>query len=294
MSTNGNERLRRVLAGRLESLQQAGVLELPKSRVTKRAKVKPVKEPAGSDRRIDPLKPASQLQPLAHLAESRQTTIPPPVAAGNSVRTAENATGWPTVGDGASFCSAESTSREMSTAPTLAILQQEVARCTRCDELASARTQTVFGVGNPHARLCFLGEAPGADEDRQGEPFVGRAGQLLNKIVEACKMQREDVYICNILKCRPPDNRNPLPTEAANCRRFLERQLEFVAPEFICCLGTVAAQNLFGRDIVHRQAARQGSHVPRCEGDLHLSPGLLAAQPGRQKRHLGRHEVFDA
>jgi DNA polymerase len=102
----------------------------------------------------------------------------------------------------------------------------------------------VFGVGNPNARLCFLGEAPGADEDRQGEPFVGRAGQLLNKIIEACRMKREDVYICNILKCRPPGNRNPLPAEAANCRGFLDRQLELLAPEFICCLGAVAAQNL--------------------------------------------------
>jgi DNA polymerase len=131
-----------------------------------------------------------------------------------------------------------------STAPTLAVLQQEVAGCTLCGELARTRTQTVFGVGNPQARLCFLGEAPGADEDRQGEPFVGRAGQLLNKIIEACRMRREDVYILNILKCRPPGNRNPAPDEANNCRRYLDRQLELIGPEFICCLGAVAAQNL--------------------------------------------------
>jgi DNA polymerase len=110
--------------------------------------------------------------------------------------------------------------------------------------LASTRTQTVFGVGDPHARLVFLGEAPGADEDKQGEPFVGRAGQLLNKILEACKLRREDVYILNILKCRPPANRNPLPEESQNCRRFLHRQLELIKPEYICCLGSVAAQNL--------------------------------------------------
>ena len=131
-------------------------------------------------------------------------------------------------------------------APTLAVLQQQVALCTRCGELAATRTQTVFGVGNPGARLCFLGEAPGADEDRQGEPFVGRAGQLLNKILEACRLQREDVYILNILKCRPPGNRNPAPDEAQNCRPFLDRQLELIAPEFMCCLGSVAAQNLLG------------------------------------------------
>jgi len=91
-----------------------------------------------------------------------------------------------------------------------------------------------------------LGEAPGADEDRLGEPFVGRAGQLLNKILEACRLRREDVYILNILKCRPPGNRNPAPDEAANCRRYLDRQLELIGPEFICCLGAVAAQNLLG------------------------------------------------
>jgi DNA polymerase len=123
-------------------------------------------------------------------------------------------------------------------------LSSEVARCTRCQELACNRTQTVFGTGDPQARLCFLGEAPGVEEDRRGEPFVGAAGQLLNKIIQACQLRREDVYILNVLKCRPPDNRTPLPSEAANCRPFLERQLELIQPEFICCLGAVAAQNL--------------------------------------------------
>ncbi len=131
---------------------------------------------------------------------------------------------------------------------SLAIVQQEVAGCTACHELATTRTQTVFGVGNPHARLCFLGEAPGADEDRQGEPFVGRAGQLLTKIIEACTLKRSDVYILNVLKCRPPGNRNPLPDEVANCRGFLDRQLALIQPEFICCLGAVAAHTLLETD----------------------------------------------
>ncbi|MEX2114799.1 MAG: uracil-DNA glycosylase [Pirellulales bacterium] len=131
---------------------------------------------------------------------------------------------------------------------SLAILQQEVAACTACSELAGTRTQTVFGVGNPHARLCFLGEAPGADEDRQGEPFVGRAGQLLTKIIEACTLKRSDVYILNVLKCRPPGNRNPLPDEVAHCRGFLDRQLALIQPEFICCLGAVAAHTLLETD----------------------------------------------
>ena len=134
-------------------------------------------------------------------------------------------------------------------AAALAAVAREVAACTRCAELAQTRTQTVFGVGNPHARLVFCGEAPGADEDRLGEPFVGRAGQLLTDIiVKGMKMRREDVYILNILRCRPPGNRNPLPVEAANCREYLDRQLAIIQPEFICCLGAVAAQNLLGTE----------------------------------------------
>ncbi|MFM9026127.1 MAG: uracil-DNA glycosylase [Planctomycetaceae bacterium] len=126
----------------------------------------------------------------------------------------------------------------------LGLLHQQVAGCTRCAELAATRTQTVFGAGNPAARLCFFGEAPGADEDSCGEPFVGRAGQLLTKIIEACTLTRDDVFILNVLKCRPPGNRTPDPAEVANCRPFFERQFEVIAPEFICCLGTTAAHAL--------------------------------------------------
>ena len=128
----------------------------------------------------------------------------------------------------------------------LEVLASEVAGCTRCRELAETRTQTVFGVGNPMARLCFCGEAPGGDEDRQGEPFVGKAGQLLNKIIQACTLRREDVYILNTLKCRPPNNRNPQPEETSNCRGYFERQLDLIRPEFICCLGSFAAQGVLG------------------------------------------------
>jgi len=131
---------------------------------------------------------------------------------------------------------------------SLEIIRAEVAACQACHELAGTRTQTVFGVGNPRARLCFLGEAPGADEDRQGEPFVGRAGQLLTKIIEACTLTRADVYILNVLKCRPPGNRNPAPDEVENCRGFLNRQLKLIEPEYICCLGTIAAQTLLETD----------------------------------------------
>lgn len=123
-------------------------------------------------------------------------------------------------------------------------LAEVVTGCTRCTELAETRTQTVFGAGNSDARIMFIGEAPGADEDNQGEPFVGRAGKLLDKIIEACTLRRDDIYICNILRCRPPGNRNPLPQEAANCREYLDAQIKVVNPEYIVCWGTIAAQNL--------------------------------------------------
>ncbi len=126
----------------------------------------------------------------------------------------------------------------------LQVLARRVAGCDRCAELAATRTQTVFGVGPVDPDLCFIGEAPGGDEDRQGEPFVGAAGQLLNRIIAACGFKREEVYICNIIRCRPPGNRQPLPTEAGNCREYLDRQLELVRPRFICALGATAAQNL--------------------------------------------------
>ncbi len=131
-------------------------------------------------------------------------------------------------------------------AEALLKLSEIVAGCHRCEKLAESRRQTVFGVGSPDAEIMFIGEAPGADEDRQGEPFVGAAGQLLNKIIEACGMKREDIYICNVLRCRPPGNRNPLPQEAANCREFLDGQIRIVNPTHIVCWGTVAAQNLLG------------------------------------------------
>jgi DNA polymerase len=128
----------------------------------------------------------------------------------------------------------------------LRALCRRVADCQRCPHLAATRTQTVFGVGPIDPDICFVGEAPGGDEDRQGEPFVGAAGQLLNRIIAACGMKREDVFICNILRCRPPGNRTPNAEEASNCREFLEQTIELIRPRYICCLGSCAAQNLLG------------------------------------------------
>lgn len=126
----------------------------------------------------------------------------------------------------------------------LEVLRTEVAACKACKELACTRTQTVFGVGAIRPRVMFFGEAPGADEDKQGEPFVGRAGQLLTDIIKACTWKREEVYIFNVLKCRPPDNRTPEDDEIAKCRPFFERQIEIIRPEFIVCVGAVPTQAL--------------------------------------------------
>jgi DNA polymerase len=124
-------------------------------------------------------------------------------------------------------------------------LQAQVAGCARC-ELSENRTQTVFGVCDPAADWMIVGEAPGAEEDRQGEPFVGRAGQLLNAILRAVGLRREQVFIANILKCRPPQNRDPKSEEVEQCMPYLQRQVELVRPKLIVALGRVAAQNLLG------------------------------------------------
>jgi DNA polymerase len=165
----------------------------------------------------------------------------------------------------------------------LAELAKQVEACRLCSLLATSRTQTVFGVGNPMTRLCFFGEAPGADEDRQGEPFVGKAGQLLDRIISACTLRRDEVYILNTLKCRPPGNRNPEPDEISNCRPFFEQQLDIIRPEFICCLGLVAASSLLGTK----------SSLSRLRGRLHpwrwarvlvtYHPAYLLRNPGAKQ-----------
>lgn len=120
---------------------------------------------------------------------------------------------------------------------------EEIKNCTKCS-LHQTRTNFVFGVGNPEADIMFVGEAPGKYEDLQGEPFVGRAGQLLNKLLAHIHLQREDVYIANILKCRPPNNRDPLPEEVEKCIPYLHRQIELIQPKILVALGRIAAQNL--------------------------------------------------
>jgi len=148
-------------------------------------------------------------------------------------------------------------------AEALAALEVEFKNCQMC-HLAKTRTQVVFGAGNPEARLMFIGEAPGFDEDKQGLPFVGAAGQLLTKIIEAMKLSREEVYIANCLKCRPPGNRNPEPAEIVSCNPILTRQIEIIQPEIICALGKFAAQTLL----------RSESPISRLRGKFHDFRGM--------------------
>ena len=131
-------------------------------------------------------------------------------------------------------------------AAALKAIREVIGDCTRCKLHQQGRKQIVFGVGNPNAELMFVGEAPGADEDQQGEPFVGRAGQLLNNMITAMGLRREDVYIANVIKCRPPGNRTPERDECETCSPFLMRQIDVIRPKVIVALGAVAAKNLLG------------------------------------------------
>ena len=131
----------------------------------------------------------------------------------------------------------------------LTVIRADIGECTRCKLHTLGRQQIVFGVGDPQARLMFVGEAPGADEDVQGEPFVGRAGQLLTKIIEAIQLTRSQVYIANVIKCRPPQNRNPEPDEVAQCGPYLERQVAMVQPKLILAMGRFAVQSLLAGSV---------------------------------------------
>ena len=133
-------------------------------------------------------------------------------------------------------------------AESLADIRADLGDCQRC-KLASGRTHIVFGSGHAAAKLVFVGEGPGFEEDRKGEPFVGAAGQLLTRIIAAINLSRNQVYICNIIKCRPPGNRNPEPDEIEACQPFLERQIAAIQPDFICALGKFAAQTLLNSDM---------------------------------------------
>jgi uracil-DNA glycosylase family 4 len=192
-----------------------------------------------------------------------------------------------------------SSSPEKSAA--FAELQKRALACVKCPHLASSRKNVVFGVGSIDAQLMFVGEAPGADEDEQGEPFVGRAGQLLTKIIQATGLSRADVYIANILKCRPDTpgqsagNRKPTPDEMATCIPYLHEQIDLIRPKVIVALGATAVEGLLGKTVGHHEAARQLADVSRHAAHADVSSGVSVAQPGdeREAQSLGRYAVRD-
>lgn len=162
-------------------------------------------------------------------------------------------------------------------------LEQAVRTCSRCI-LHTSRTQAVFGVGDRRARWMIIGEAPGAEEDRQGEPFVGRAGQLLNTMLKAIGLLREQVFIANVLKCRPPGNRDPKPAEAHACLPYLYRQIELIDPVVILCLGRVAAQTLLKTDTPIGKLRGRLHHIGRWPLIVTYHPAYLLRSPGEKRK----------
>jgi uracil-DNA glycosylase family 4 len=164
-------------------------------------------------------------------------------------------------------------------------LRAAVAGCTRCP-LSATRTQTVFGVGNVEATWLIVGEAPGAEEDRQGEPFVGRAGQLLNAMLRAIGLKREQVFIANVLKCRPPRNRDPAPLEAAQCLPYLEQQIALLKPRIMLAVGRISAQNLLKTDVSLGRLRGQVHHfgVSRVPLVVTYHPAYLLREPAEKRK----------
>jgi DNA polymerase len=172
--------------------------------------------------------------------------------------------------------------KPVSTHNTLDDLRSFIGDCQRC-KLCSGRKNIVFGVGNPKAELIFVGEGPGADEDEKGEPFVGRAGQLLTKMINAMGFERSDIYIANVVKCRPPENRNPEPDEIAACMPFLMQQIEIIKPKVIMCLGKFAAQTVLKTEIT---ISRLRGHFQDVNGVAVMPtfhPAYLLRNPGMKK-----------
>jgi uracil-DNA glycosylase family 4 len=162
-------------------------------------------------------------------------------------------------------------------------LRDTVAACTRC-KLHESRTQTVFGVGNPNADWMIIGEAPGAEEDRRGEPFVGRAGKLLDEMLQAAGQGRESVFIANILKCRPPNNRDPEPAESAECRRYLERQIELVQPKIILAVGRIAAHLLLETDTPVGRLRGTTHYLDKTPLIVTYHPAYLLRSPSQKRK----------
>jgi DNA polymerase len=173
---------------------------------------------------------------------------------------------------------------ETAVAETLEAIREELGECLRCD-LGRSRTNLVFGVGNPHSRIVFVGEAPGRDEDLKGEPFVGEAGQILTRLITRMGFTRDDVYICNVLKCRPPNNRDPHTDEIERCGPFMLRQVKAIGPEVIVALGAFAAHTLL-RTTVPISKLRGRFH------DYHGIPLMPTYHPSFLLRNRGNNAVY--
>jgi uracil-DNA glycosylase len=231
----------RVVRQRLEALGRAGIdrIPLPAMLAVKAVPAGRPASPANLRAAIEAPAPAPIASPVS--PPRRRADPPPPIPVARPM--------MPPPVSGSLFeePTLEAIVPEAERAGRLGALAREVSACARCPHLASNRTQTVFGEGSPTARLMFIGEAPGADEDRTGRPFIGRAGALLtDMITKGMGLTRDEVYIANILKSRPPENRTPLPDEVEHCRPYLERQIAIIRPEFLCLLGKTAASALLG------------------------------------------------
>lgn len=233
------------LRGHVEWQRATGVVELPRAPVSS-APSAPAEPPRDTRPRQ---RPATAREPVP---ESAPVVLPQPKPATERLDPTERAA-------------------------RLKVIADEVAPCTKC-RLHETRTQTVFARGNGSSGLCFVGEGPGADEDAQGFPFVGKAGQLLDRMIEAMGLSRDDVYVANIVKCRPPDNRKPETDEMAACVGYLERQLEIIEPEVIVALGATAVQGLLG--------TTEG--ITRMRGKWKLYKGRIAVMPTFHPAYLLR------
>lgn len=169
----------------------------------------------------------------------------------------------------------------LKTSEALGLVKNKVSSCIRCKELASTRNCTVFGEGHPQAEIMLLGEAAGFEEDRQGRPFVGQSGKLLNSIISACGWKREDLYICNMLKCRPPDNRRPTEEELSNCREYLDYQIKIIKPKWIVCFGSTASKSIIGLNVSESRGKIHDYQGIKVVCTYH--PSFLLREPSKKK-----------
>jgi DNA polymerase len=243
----------RAVRQRLESLARAGVDRIPVPTIPEVRPAAGLLRPAGEEATPAPVSAPAESPALRPAAEAPRRASAAPAVVPSSTLFGESEFDEPPV-------------PAAERPAVLAAMAAEISTCQRCPHLAATRKNTVFGTGNPNTRLMFVGEAPGADEDATGKPFVGRAGMLLtDMITKGMGLSRDEVYIANVLKSRPPENRTPLPDEVANCLPYLERQIAIVRPEFLCLLGRTAAQALL----------QTALPMSRLRGKWHRYRGIL-------------------